>query len=453
MDQKILAKPARLLAEDIRAGRLSAEELTRFYLERIWRYDGAEGLNAVIELHPDALQQARELDRSPPSGLLCGLPILVKDNIDVCGLHTTAGSLALAGRVAEEDAPIIAALRRQGAVILGKTNMTELANYTAPGMPNGYSSRGGQVKSAYGKGRDPSGSSSGSAVAVSAGFCAAAIGTDTSFSVVACAAENGVTGLKPPVGALSGKGILPIAHTLDSAGPLTRDFQDALLLYAGMGGCLPKGLSAAPAEKLHIAVNDHNLQMVSPAQLQRYRSLCERLRAAGTSFSRISQPASSLGRELMRYEFRHDLEQYLAGGSAAPKTLSEMIAFYEADSRHMPYGIGFLQAALDVPSGRLEDAAYLSILSERQRLRAQVISELDGYDACIMTGPTNVMHVAGLPSLALCLSMAPDHTPRGIILYGADERRLYAAALAIERFCEGTAVPPQLEPACGGDVG
>ena len=250
------------------------------------------------------------------------------------------------------------------------------------------------------------------------------------------------------MGALSGKGIIPIAHTLDSAGALTRDFQDALLLYAGMGGCLPEGLSATPAEKLQIAVNDHNLQMVSPAQLQRYQALCERLRDAGASFSRISQPAVSLGREIMRYEFRHDLERYLAECGGDPKTLSEIIGFYEADAGRMPYGIGFLRAALDGPSGRLDDAAYLAALSERRRLRTQVMGELGKYDACIMTGPSNVMHVAGLPSLALRLGMAPDHTPRGIILYGADERRLYAAALAIEHFCEGTVLPPRLEPAC-----
>ncbi len=447
MDERRFFRPAHALAEDIRVGRLGAEELTRFYLERIRRYDGEKGLNTVIELHPHVLQQARELDRHSPFGLLYGLPVLIKDNIDVRGLHTAAGSLALAGRVAREDAPVIAALRRQGAVILGKTNMTEFANYMAPGMPGGYSSRDGQVKSAYGGGRDPGGSSSGSAVALSAGFCAAAVGTDTSFSVVACAVQNGITGLKPPVGALSGKGILPIAHTLDSAGALTRDFQDALLLYAGMGGRLPEGLSAAPAEKLRLAVNEHNLQLVSPEQLQGYQALCERLREAGASFSRICQPASSLGREIMRYEFRQDLEQDLAGGGG-PQSLAEIIGFYQAHPQWMPYGIGFLQAALDVSSGRPEEVDYLNILSERERLRAEVIRMLSRYDACIMTGPTNVMHVAGLPSLALRLGLAQDQTPQGIILYGADERRLYAAALTIERFCGGDAAFPQLEPVC-----
>ena len=189
------------LRDLIRTRRLGVEELTRYYLDRIERYDGA--LNSVAELDGTALEQAREMDTHPDDLPLFGLPILVKDNIDVCGLHTTAGSLALADNVARTDAPVVANLRRNGAIILGKTNMTEFANYTTQGMPNGYSSRGGQVLHAYDRARDPSGSSTGSAVAMAAGFCAAAVGTDTSFSVVVCAAENGVTGLKPPVGRLS----------------------------------------------------------------------------------------------------------------------------------------------------------------------------------------------------------------------------------------------------------
>lgn len=150
----------------------------------------------------------------------------------------------------------------------------------------------------------------------------------------------------------------------------------------------------------------------------------------------------------MRYEFRQDLEQYLAGGGGGPQSLAEIIGFYQAHPQWMPYGIGFLQAALDVSSGRPEEVDYLNILSERERLRAEVIRMLSRYDACIMTGPTNVMHVAGLPSLALRLGLAQDQTPQGIILYGADERRLYAAALTIERFCGGDAAFPQLEPVC-----
>ena len=161
---------------------------------------GRERLNCIAELDPTALEQAAKLEQQGCAAAwpFLGIPVLVKDNIDVKGLHTTAGSLALANHVAASDAPVIRNLRRNGAVILGKTNMTEFANYTTQGMPNGYSSRGGQVIHAMNPALSPSGSSSGSAVAVAAGIVPAAVGTDTSFSILACAQENGVCGLKPP---------------------------------------------------------------------------------------------------------------------------------------------------------------------------------------------------------------------------------------------------------------
>ena len=224
------------LRERMWAGEITAEELTRHYLGRIARYDGPEGLNCVAELDETAVAQAKALDgRMDKEELpLFGLPVLVKDNIDVKGLHTTAGSLALSDHVAAEDAPVVRALREKGAVVLGKANMTEFANYVSRDMPNGYSSRGGQVVHEYERGWDVSGSSSGSAVAVSAGLCAAALGTDTSFSVVGCASENGVVGVKPPVGALSARGVVPLAHTLDSVGVLARTMEDARLVYEAM---------------------------------------------------------------------------------------------------------------------------------------------------------------------------------------------------------------------------
>ena len=225
--ENLCTATARELTARMKQGEFTAEELTRAYLARIEKYD--HKLHVIAELDPTAIAQACRLDACGDRSLpLFGLPILIKDNIDVSGLHTTAGSLALNDNVAAADAPVVAALRRAGAVILGKTNMTEFANYTTQGMPNGYSSRGGQVIGAYAPDMNPGGSSTGSGVAVSAGLCAAAIGTDTMFSVVGCAAQNGITGLKPPIGALSAVGIVPICHTMDSAGPLTRDLADAL---------------------------------------------------------------------------------------------------------------------------------------------------------------------------------------------------------------------------------
>lgn len=423
--------------EALRQGRVTAEELTQHYLRRIRR---CRSLNAVAEVDPTAIAQAQALDAAGDRALpLFGLPILVKDNIDVCGLHTTAGSLALADNVAQADAPIVANLRRNGAVILGKTNMTEFANWVTQGMPGGYSARGGQVVHPYDRGRDPSGSSTGSAVAVAAGLCAAAIGTDTSFSIVACAGEHGTAGFKAAHGALPLAGIVPIASTLDMPGPIARNVADALLIYRGMGGQLPQVQPTLP-QRLRIAVNTANRERVAPAQLAAYERLLTRLQAAGAQVSEIIQPPVPQQKAIMRCEFRRDLEAYLAGASAGMKTLGEIAAHYEADPVRRKYGMTYLTESLGASP---EDADYAAALAERARLRAAVTAELSGYDAVLMTGPTNVMHFTGLPSLTVPLFM-DGALPKGAIFYGADEARLMAAALTIEGFCEGVK-PPRLQ--------
>lgn len=435
------------LAGMLRMRQISAAELVELYLDRISKYDGPGGLNSVCQLDESILSRAREADSLPADkrGPLYGIPILVKDNIDVRGMHTTAGSIALADNLAERDAPLVASLRRQGALVLGKTNMTEFANYFAKGLPNGFSSRGGQVINAYDSKKDPSGSSTGSAVAVSAGLCAAAIGTDTSFSVVGCAAENGVTGLKPPCGALSSDGIIPIARTLDSAGFLTRDLSDALLLYSAATGA-DFDIKPLKPDEIRLAVNTANQDQVSPGQMQLYDALLETLRLDGGQVCRVNQPSSPSQSIIMRCEFRHDLEAYLAGACCKTKTLADIIAVYKAHPESAPYGIHYLENAISAASGRLDDAEYITALEERRLARESLKAQLAQTDAVLMTGGTNIMHFAGFPSVALQLGMADNGHPRGVILYGADQKRLLAAALTLERYC-GTVDPPRLKVA------
>ncbi len=432
------------LAGAIRDKRLGVEELTRAYIERIEKFDGADGLNTVAELNENAIVQAKKMDsmKTDRNGAMFGLPVLVKDNIDVNGLHTTAGSLALADNIAKKDAHIIANLRHNGAIILGKTNMTEFANYTSNNMPGGYSSRGGQVKNAYDGTKNPSGSSSGSAVAMSAGLCSAAIGTDTSFSIVGCVTENGVTGLKPAHGSLSSDGIIPIARTLDSAGPITRDLSDALLVYSCMRDEALQPVEPMAPGNIRLTVNIFNRDQVSEAQLERYETVLNQLKDNHVKISEVIHGYTEYQRDIMRCEFRHDLEDYLSHSSAKSRTLKEIVNFYEANpDQMMKYGNYHLRGALEGASGNLDDTAYIEALAERNRLRAQVIKSLRGYDACLMTGPTNILHFIGLPSLALRLGMAEDGTPRGMILYGADERRLLSAALTMEQYCAPITMP------------
>jgi len=230
------------LQHALQDGRTTSSALTRGYLERIEAYDRAgPAVNSVREINPDALAIAAERDGQKPSKRypLAGIPILVKDNVATGDRqHTTAGSLALETARARQDATVVKRLRAAGAVILGKANLTEFANILAIGMPSGYSSLGGQVKNPYVPLLDdkgvpvvtPGGSSSGSAVAVAAGLCAAAIGTETSGSLLNPATQNGLVTVKPTVGLISRAGILPISHSQDTAGPMTRTVRDAAIL-------------------------------------------------------------------------------------------------------------------------------------------------------------------------------------------------------------------------------
>lgn len=440
----VFAMTAVAISQEIQEKRLGIEELTRAYIERIEKYDGPNGLNSVSELNEAAIEEAKRMDsmKSNRDGAMFGLPLLIKDNIDVSGLYTTAGSLALTDNLAKEDAHIVMNLRRNGALILGKTNMTEFANYTAKNMPGGYSSRGGKVKNAYDHKKTPSGSSSGSAVALSAGFCSATVGTDTSFSVVGCATYNGVTGIKPAHGSLSSQGIIPIAKTLDSAGPITRDLRDSILVYSCMRDKPLQPIKPLKPESMHLAYNIFNKKQVSEAQLGRYDALLNLMKDDQVQVTEVTHETSEYENDIMRYEFRHDLEEYLSTSSTKHRTLKEIIKYYEANpDQMMRYGHEYLIEALDGVSGKLDDREYTKALSEREKVHKQIIDGIQKYDACLMTGETNIMHFIGLPSVALRLCMADDQTPRGMILYGADEQRLLAAALTIEQYCTPITMP------------
>ena len=258
VDNATLADVTQALAD----GRITSSALTRAYLARIEAYDRAgPGLNSVREVNPDALSIAGQLDGVKPSAQqpLAGVPILVKDNIATDDQqHTTAGSLALATARARNDATVVKLLRAAGAVILGKANLTEFANILAIDMPSGYSSLGGQVKNPYSpalldnRGIPvvlPGGSSSGSAVAVAAGLCAAAIGTETSGSLLSPATQNGLVTVKPTVGLISRAGIIPIAHSQDTAGPLTRTVRDAAILLNVLAARDPLDPATQPLQR------------------------------------------------------------------------------------------------------------------------------------------------------------------------------------------------------------
>ncbi|HVS22395.1 MAG TPA: amidase family protein, partial [Gammaproteobacteria bacterium] len=359
-DAEIVALDAVDLESRLADGRLSAEHVASVFLARIAAMnDAGPALHAIIEVNPDALSIARELDgrraREGPVGPLHGLPVVVKANIDTADrMATSAGSLALAGHRAAVDAPVVARLRAAGAVILGKTNLSEWANFRSTHSTSGWSSLGGQTRNPYVLDRSPCGSSSGSAVAVAAGLAPLAIGTETDGSIVCPAAANGVVGMKPTVGLVSARGIVPIAHSQDTAGPLARSVRGAVLLLRAIEE--PDARSAAPAwpssaprtsapspvgarggapslagVRLGVvrdyegAGDDQKLDEAFGAWLHVLRGLGAELVdpvAAG-----VDKSVRSAELTVLLHEFRVQIDDYLRDVSDGPRSLDELVAF------------------------------------------------------------------------------------------------------------------------------
>lgn len=435
------------LQRQMAAGSLTARELTSAYVERIAAVDAAgPRLNAVIELNPEALAIAERLDAERKSGRvrgpLHGIPVLIKDNIDTADqMNTTAGSLALVGARPPRDAFIVARLREAGAVLLGKTNLSEWANYRSTQSISGWSGRGGQTRNPYVLARNPSGSSSGSAAAVSANLCVVAIGTETSGSIMSPASSCGVVGVKPTVGLVSRSGIVPLSATQDTAGPITRTVRDAALVLATIAGGdardeATRGIQAdltlnPDAATRGGALNGARIGVVRgpfgfhPRMDGVMDSVIGALRAAGAVVvDRVT--VDTLGRygaaqrEVFLYEFKAGLNQYLAepGRTAPVKTLAEIIAFNAAHrGEELPlFGQELLIAA--EAKGSLTEQAYLDARATLFRLARTegVEATMDAHrlDALVMLtrGPAHLTDTvngdystggsASLAAAALC---------------------------------------------------
>jgi amidase len=417
----------------------TAHDLARMYLERIEAIDRhGPHLRSVIETNPDALEIADTLDRDGSAagagGLLHGIPVLIKDNIDTGdSMETTAGSLALVGTRPKSDAFVAARLRAAGAVLLGKTNLSEWANFRSTCSSGGWSGRGGQCLNPYALDITPSGSSSGSAAAVAANLAAAALGTETDGSILSPAAANGIVGLKPTVGLTSRAGVIPIAHSQDTIGPMTRTVADAALLLQVIAGHDPRDPGSTPTRTGHSAtyldaldadglrgarvgiprdvywgysphadrvaedaisvMRDLGTEIVDPAQIPTARQL-----ASGWP------PSDDTVLSVLLYEFKADLNAYLSG-RASPSgiaSLADLIAFNEEHAaREMPY-FGQELFVMAEAKGPLTEQAYLDALERNRRLSRQegIDAALDehGLDALMMPSsnpPTKIDLVNG----------------------------------------------------------
>jgi amidase len=379
------------------SGRWTSREVTEAYLGRIEEIDRqGPTLRSIIETNPDALDIAEALDQELAAGQvrgpLHGIPILLKDNVATHDrMTTTAGSYALEGSIPPADSGVARKLREAGAVLLGKTNLSEWANFRSSRSSSGWSGRGGQCRNPYVLDRNPCGSSSGSGAAASASLCGAAIGTETNGSIVCPANANGVVGIKPTVGLVSRSRIIPISHTQDTAGPMARSVRDAALVLGALTGMDPEdAATTAGAER---AEADYT-QYLDPDGLagarigvatqyaegherveELFEAALEVMRGAGATvvdipeveaWRRMGRPSGAL----MRYEFKADLNAYLAalGPEAPVKSLEEIIAFNEANSdRELPY---FQQEIMLEAQelGPLTESDYQEALMDAMRL-------------------------------------------------------------------------------------
>lgn len=408
------------LQQSMTDGYISAQEVVAYYLDRIEAVDRSGlVLNSVIEVNPEAIEIAAALDReraaNGPRGPLHGIPVLLKDNIDTAdSLHTTAGSMALIGSRPTQDATVAYKLRQAGAIILGKTNLSEWANFRSTRSTSGWSGRGGQTHNPYILDRNPCGSSSGSGAAISANLAMIALGTETDGSIVCPAHNNGIVGLKPTVGLTSRAGVIPIAHTQDTVGPMTRTVADAAVLLGVLVGVDERdratAVSAPYSHHDYTQFLDANglrgarigvvrdgyvgLDAALDAIIEQAVIVMKNAGAIVVDPADIpTLPAMREDRqsefEVLCYEFKADIAAYLAtrvpaprygeqSGEVAdiPRTLADLIAFNlaHAETELLHFGQEIFELAQG--KGPLTDEAYLTALATSQRLGGQ-----DGIDA------------------------------------------------------------------------
>jgi len=396
------------LQQDMQSGKYTSEKLVSLYLERIQKLDkNGPKLNSVIEVNPDALLLARDLDKERKSGkvrgALHGIPVLIKDNIDTADkMSTSAGSLALAESHAQQDAFVVQRLRDAGAIILGKTNLSEWANFRSNRSSSGWSGRGGQTLNPYVLDRNPCGSSSGSGVAVSANLCVAAIGTETDGSIVCPSSTNGIVGIKPTVGLISRSGIIPISHSQDTAGPMARSVSDAAVMLGLLTGLDTRDEATTASQEKKSGDYSRFLDAdgLKGARIGVARKFFgfndmvdqlmeEAIKAMREKGAEIIDPADietekeigDIEFDMMLFEFKHDLNRYLSNlpASVGIRSLTDLIAFNEANKdKEMPWFGQELFTMAD-KKGPLTDKVYLKEVADLKRLAGK-----EGIDATLL---------------------------------------------------------------------
>jgi amidase len=462
------------MQEKMESGELTAEALTLMYMETISCRNPK--VNAVLELNPQAIQIAKALDverqEQGMRSLLHGIPVLLKDNMGTADMmHTSCGSLALKDFYAEEDAYIVKKLRAAGAVILGKTNMTEWANFMSDRMTNGWSSRGGQVNNPYGP-FDVGGSSSGAGAAVASNLTAFAIGTETTGSILNPSAQNSIVGIKPTVGTISRTGIIPLSTSQDTAGPMARTVEDATIAFSmliGYDSTDPVTEGAAELDDVDwLATLDKNaLQGVrlgvartifereaSTERRKLFDNALEQLQAAGALIIDpidLGVMESDLGYNVLLYEFKTALNAYLGKTPMTNpiRTLADVIAYNNA---HPDDTLAFGQVMLEKverTSGTLTERTYIEALLRNRHLAGDVAlgEALDKHDVQALVFPQDhgcsFGAAAGFPSITVPAGYSEEGEPFGITFSGRAyaEPELIGYAYAFEQLVKARHTP------------
>lgn len=467
MEELTVARIRELLG----SGQITSRQLVLNYMERIALIDkSGPKLNSVLELNPDALYIAEAMDRERAKGKLRsplhGIPILIKDNINTHDkMRTSAGSIALDDNFAPYDATVAKKLRDAGLIIMGKTNMTELANYMSYSMRNGYSSRGGQVINPYNSEGDVWGSSSGSAVAMSANLCALAIGTETDGSIIWPSHMNGTVGLKPTRGLVSRHGIIPICTAQDTAGPMTRCVADAAALLNIIVGedsedpstwCrdVPEDYTAYldvnGLRGLRLGLNRGYYEDFSEEQKRIAEDAFQALEKAGaTLVSGTDLPHLRSDASVLLYEFKMCLNAYLSTNpSLRCHTLKDIIDFYgDHPQEGLKYGMGILLDAEYNTSGTCTDPKYILDKAACQRGAQEEgllkLMDDNGIDVLVSPGISDASPISGYPSIIVPAGYTSDNMPFGVTFVGRpfSEPLLIRAAYAFEQCTKARRAP------------
>lgn len=420
------------------SGHITSEEIVLFYLKRIADIDqGDVKYNSVFEVNPDAIYWAKQRDFERLNGevrsMMHGIPVLVKDNINTAGkMRTTAGANILKNHYAKDDAAIIETLHEQGAIILGKTNLTELACFKSFNTVNGFSSLSGYVLCPWNIEEDPSGSSTGSAVSVRLQLAPVSIGTETGGSIMSPSMKNGVVGLKPTIGYVSRRGIVPISSTLDTAGPMGTTVTDVAILLESIRNIDPLDpvtctkpktkvtyqslLKPGGLEGKRIGIDTTRLEELSQKRQDAFHHVIDVMKQAGAEIiENLNITQTKLIYHVMKYEFKHAIESYLHS-EGLPLTLQDIIQFNEEDAKaNLKYGQEVLYDVQNNTSGRMIEKEYIDALEERQ----QAIQSLNkvftdhNLDMIYFANYTSLGPHCGYPTLSIPIGLDEKGMPIG----------------------------------------